>query len=407
MTACSSNLQSLAWEAESGWAEDVDTMTYRVPLIAPVDVSGLTHAMIEAARVTQYKNDGTKGIPGPFNDASFSFGVYLTGHGAATSGATALTDLGRLLGLVFGASQVSAASGSTFTGGTASAPTTTASGTFDPGSLCRAGAANDNRGNGQFAAIGTHVTTTLNLLTALDAAPNNLDVLHSAEVVNSVETTCAIVGTRFRIQTADTQWLCHGCFPRSVAFSGLNPGEVPQLQMTWGVSWAEPVNDTFPTTLSMDTFTPAPVAAGSVFFNDRGTATRSKINIRQFQLDYQLGIQPFMGPDGVNAYQTIVGATRTPDRIGLSAILDAGGASATPTYWVDWLTNGEKHLLYTISSAAGSALGMYFARLCYDGPRPTQVANDNRNAVRIALKAYTNPVTTDDLTLSAFRMGLA
>src|SRR6185437_3387009 len=86
-------------------------------------------------------------------------------------GATASTDLPTLLGFVFGTSGVSAANGTTATAGTATAITTAASGTFAAGSLCRVGALGDGRGGGQFAAILSHVTTTLTLLTAIGGSP--------------------------------------------------------------------------------------------------------------------------------------------------------------------------------------------------------------------------------------------
>jgi hypothetical protein len=408
MAVLSSTLGALRWETESTWGENSGfSSPKRIPIISPIDFSGLNQDRMQASRVVQYRNAGTESIPGP-TEGSFTFRTYITGHGSTTSGATAATDQGTLLGWIFGAVQVAAANGTTLTGGTAAAPTTTASGTFDAGSLCRIGAANDNRGNGQWAAIGTHVTTTLNLNTAIDGAPSNGDVLFSAEVISTLETSGSLTSAKFQAQTGDMQILMHGCYPQAVKISGTGNGELLQLEVTIGVSWWEPVADTFPTTTSVDTFTPSPNSNGSFFFNAHGTATRAELAIRSMTIDYTLGVQPLRSPDGVKQYQTITSAKRVPDALSIEIVVDAEGADATPTYYDAWLTGGKFHALYSATTATGQAVGFYFPCLRYIGARPIQVANDNVNAIRLRFVAYANDtVTTDDLTLSMFRIGLA
>ena len=153
MTANASVLGSLAYKDEAAWGENVTSMAaaIRLPIITPVDLSGLTHEMLDPSRTTQYLNEGTPGVRGVMG-GGFSFDVWLAGHGAATSGATAATDLGDLLGWVLGANAQSFANGTTDNGGGASTPTsitTAASGTGSQGGLFRAGVKGDGRADGQ------------------------------------------------------------------------------------------------------------------------------------------------------------------------------------------------------------------------------------------------------------------
>ncbi len=49
---------------------------------------------------------------------------------------------------------------------------------------------------------------------------------------------------------------------------------------------------------------------------------------------------------------------------------------------------------------------MYLARCFYEGVRPTQIDSDGLNRLSFTLRGSTNTVTTNDLTLSMFRLGL-
>ena len=250
----------------ANFGEDVTTFnTLRVPIIKPIDVSKLQHPKIDPKRVVQYRNDNTQFILGPMG-GSFDTTIYLPGHGSTTAGATTLGLTETFLGYVLGNVAVSAAAGTTLTGGTATVPITTASGTFTPGALCRIGSINDARGNGQFAAIATHVTTNLTLLTAIDGAPNNGDVLYSAVNFYPSEnpTTTQITGLRFLLLTANLCYEVHGCYPMSWTLSGFNPGEIPTCTITWGVSWWRYSTVTFPSVVATEQFQPAPTAGGSM-----------------------------------------------------------------------------------------------------------------------------------------------
>jgi len=413
MTAGAAALGFLAYEAESTFGENVSTFTTGISTLAPVDTSGLSHAKVAAGRTVQFLQGGDPHISTVMG-GSFKTKHYLCGHGSATSGSMSLTDVPTLLGIILGASSASA-SGTTFTGGTATAPTTTSSGTFAAGALVRAGTgvagstASDTRGSGQVAAISTHATTTLNLLTALPGAPNNADVLHSAEMVYITEAAAtAITGTRWLLQSANLEYECHGCYPTAIAINGLGPdGSLPSFDVTWGVSWFKYSTATFPSATSPQKFLPAPSGGAnySFFFQTQGTATRSTRTVRSMSISINLGVTPIMGPGGTNQYQVIVGATRTPSSIAWEWVEDAPAATTSPQLETDWTTT--MHGLLTLSATAGSAMGIYSPKLCPMDSKPVQFNDGGLNRVRYRYAAYAGDTTTTDLTASAIRFGFA
>lgn len=419
MTACSSLLSFLSIVDESLWGEASTSTSGQVvvPHNGRADLSSIKQAMIESARRKQYRNERPTNIPGPYADASFTFSMYLTGHGSTTSGATTATAYETLMAWIIGGGNVSAASGTTIAGvSTVTALNTTASGTFDPGSLFRVGVKNDGRGDGQWGVVDTHTLTTLTSETAFAAAPTSgtPDVVFSAFTAYTLETTCAMTSKRLFVKTSDGQWCLHGCFLRSYTISGYNPGELPMIEVTLGVSWAEPISATFPDTTALSWSTqPVPVGAGSIFLNTYGTTTRvvdtaEQYRVRNLSITVTAGVSPLMGHATFNAYQTITGASRTPDSIAVSVTVDAGGATATPFWWDAWLTNANWHLLAGLSTGAGAAVACYLPKLTITGDRPTQVDVDGLNRVTVNFMAGTDTAeTTDDLSLSAMRWGFA
>lgn len=417
MTACSSQLTWISMVTESTWAENSTSTSSQIviPHNGRADVSKLTQAMIDSARAKQYRNELPTGIVGPMAGAEFTFQMYLVGHGSTTSGATTATEFENAMAWIVGAGVVTAASGTTVNGaGTATTITTTSSGQFAPGGLFRVGVAGDGRGGGQWGVVDTCVTTTLTSETAFAAAPTTgtPDVVFSAYNAYTLETSCAMTSKRFFIKTADTQWCLHGCFLKGYTISGYNPGELPMIEVTVGVSWFEPISATFPDTTALSwTTQPVPVGGGQIWLNTYGTTTYPTSTIaavRSFSLSVTAGVQPLMTHAGVSAYQTIGGASRVPDQITCSVILDAGGASANPTWWAAFLTNARWHLLAGLSTAAGSALACYLPNLAFTGNRPTQIDSDGLNRVQLDFKAGTDTAeTASELSLSSMRWGFA
>lgn len=412
MTANSSRLQCLLWDNEAAWGDTVTSMAgaAKITILEPINVSGLTHEMMEPGRVTQYLQENTAGVPGVMG-GSFSFKVYLCGHGSTTAGAITLSDLENLMGWVLGTVKSAPADGTAVNGGasTTTNAVTDASGTFAAGQLYRIGAKGDGGCDGQWGVVNTHTLTDLLSRTAFAAAPADNAVVYTAANVHTNEAASgsAISGYRFQIFTANQQYICHGCFPTGLEISGLNPGEIPAATITIGVSWWEPSADTFPETTALTTHTPAPVAAGSFFLQAHGTTTRATYSIRSFNLGIALGVTPLMGPDGNNAYQQIVGARRTPTEITATVVVDATAASTTPTYPVLWAANAALHCLYSLSTANGQAMALYLSRLFWRGQKPTQADMDGLNRTTLTFKASTNSITTSELTLSALRIGFA
>lgn len=402
-----SALQAALYVTESTFGEDA-TPTIRMNLVDPVDLGGLSHEKLEPGRTTQFLHDGTPHITGPMGGQVVTK-HYLTGHGSATSGATALTSLATLLQYVVGAAAVSAASGSTFTGGTASVPTTTASGTFSAGSLCRMGTKGDGRGDGQFLAIATHTGTNMTLLTAAPAAPSNGDVLHSAEMVSVLELPASLAnmtGLTWRFFTANLQYDCHGCFATGYRITTPVNGGLPMIEITWSVSWWEAISATFPTATAGEMFQPAPCGpGGSVYVQAKGTVTRATRTITSFAITVDLNTQPIRAPGGVSVYQSIVGARRAKPNISVEWEEEAPAASTTPQSDTDW--DEQKHVLLTCSPVSGQALAFYFPRLCPMGPKPTQGEADGLNRQPRRYAAYTGDTQTTDLTASAMRFALA
>jgi hypothetical protein len=411
---------AICWEAETagaynpatltGWAEPVDTWaTDRVAVLESIDISGLTHDVLAPNRVTQYRNDGTPYILG-VKGGSFKTKMYWTGHGSTMVGSPTINARENFIARAFGvAAALSATSSTTLTGGTAAVPTTTASGTFSAGSLCRIGALGDGDGDGQMYPVTTHTTTTLTLRGALNGAPVNGAVLYPVVqyAIPESPTGGAISGTRFLIQTANHQVKVRGAFPMQIVISGQNPGELPTIEITWGVSWWDYTSQTFPSTTSSAAafFNPATTTNGSLNLQLVGTTTRALRDYRGLTITHTLGIVPREGPGGANLGQKIIGATRVPDDIQVEWTEDADAASATPGVPSLSLTSFY-HIEFTGSSADGSAYGWAMPKACLMN-RPTQRNEGGINVISPRFKAHTSTVTTSALTLAAIVYGEA
>lgn len=401
---------AIKYSAESAFGEDVDTCSLRIPIVNRVDLSGISQALIDPGNTKQRMNDGVQSILGAWG-GSFTTEFMLTGAGGSCSGAVpTATELITLLGYVIGNTAASASAGTTLTGGTATVPTTTASGTFSAGSMCRIGALQDGDGEGQCYAIATHVTTTLTLLNGLLGAPVNGAVMYTGRMVYPSETagTAATVSSlRMQLFTGNEQILCHGVYPTALSITGLSAGEQPKLSITWGLAWAESKASTFPVTETTDTAPGMTAAAGSVFFNVRGTATSALKTARQFELTINMNVVPLMGTGGVMNQQAIVGCRRIGLSASVSWVEDAAAASTSPTYQAIWETDETSrsfyHLCFTVNTRNGGSFGAYFPNLRPAGPRPMQFDMNGVNCVKPTFECLTGTTTTSELTLSSFR----
>lgn len=404
-----SSLGAICYEAESAasaWAEEVTTFaTHRLPLVAPLDVSGLVHEKVAAGRLEQYRNSGSQWIL-MTQSGSFSMTLDLAGHGTTTAGTPSLDAIETFLGIVFGTTPaLSLATSQTMTGGTAAIPTASGATGITAGGIVGMGALGDGDGDGQMYAVSGHSGSSVTLLGAMNGAPVNGAVIYPTVMIypSSAPTTGAITGTRFLLQTANLQYRCHGCWPQSVSFANLNTGGRPQITITWGVSrWSYSIS-TFPSTVTSNQYNPAPVAAGSFNVQDVGTTTRNARAMRNFTLDYTLGVRPLMGPTngvGGSAYQTVVGARRIDDQIKLSWTEDADAATTTPVLPGYGTSTTSKYVMYTASCTPGSAFGLWFPKVCISNVA-VQKAEDNINRLTVTADAYTGGTLTSELTRAA------
>ncbi len=414
MTACYSKLQHISYVIESALGENSTSTTsaQTIPTTVMADLSKLGRVMLDAGRIVQYRNERPKMIPGPF-EAEFTIEIEAIGHGSTCAGAVTATAAETLLGYALGAVATPTGADGTTISGTASTATSinvaAASGLL-AGQIIFTGVKNDTRGDGQPAVVSSHGTSTIALKTATPAAMTTAgETIRTAIMVHTVESTCAVQSLRMFIKTADTNWCLHGCFIKGYAFNGGSPGQIAKHVYTIGVSWLEPISTTFPdtTTTAAWTTNAVPTAAGSVFMNAYGTATRSTLTARAISIGITLGVQPVMGYNGISTAQTIVGASRVPDDIKVSITVDAEGDSATPTWWTAWAANLRRHLLIAWSVGDGSSLCCYFPNLAWTGKQPTQMDFEGLNRVGLEFVAGTDTAGTTDLSRSAMRWGLA
>lgn len=398
------------YEAESSFGEDIDTTaTYKLFLREPVDCSGIEQKKIASGAVSAYRGEPGDWILGTF-EPTWKTKIAIPGHGSATTGAITITALETLLGLIFG-NAVTTATGTTLTGGTANAPTTTDSGTLDPGDLCFIGALGDGDGEGQCYPIATHSGNTLTLLVDLQGAAANGAVRYGGTTIypHSAATSTNYTGIRMCVRSANTQYLMHGAFPTAITITGLNPGELLMADITWKAAWFEYKNATFPSAVSSDTFQPAATAAGTFVVNTVGTTTNSSSTrriYRDMSLEIDLGTIECRGPGGVNAYQDIVGAKRGQDSCKLTWSEYAEATTTTPELPGFGTATNRKHGMLTLSTSDGSRVAMYFPSLRVMNV-PRQIDIGGINGYRIECMAGPGPTTTSALTLSKWRMHLA
>ena len=403
-------LGAVEYEAETantGWAEDVDTFSLRLNVQNPVDFSGIVHSQIPNTATTQYMGEWPEPIVGT-QSGEFTTDLFLPGHGTTTAGAISAREYETLLANVIGTS-TSTGTGTTATGGTAGTPTTTSASGFAAGGVVFVGASGDGRASGQAGVVGSHGSNNLVLLNELPAAPANTDVIASSNVVHPYEAvgSTSVRSYRFRLLTANLQISCHGCWPKSIRFSGLGSGEKPMVSITWGVSRWKFVSATFPSTVTPETYTPAPCAGGSLHWQTVGTATRNAYKVRNFEFNVDLGIIPQDATGGFSQYQTTVGAVRGQHAVTGSFVLNEETVTTTPAWASTWWTapGTNKLLVYTLSGAAtGKRMAFVCPAVKPDGPAPMTMNDNGANALRVAFRACTGATTTSALTQSSYRI---
>jgi hypothetical protein len=191
-----------------------------------------------------------------------------------------------------------------------------------------------------------------------------------------------------------------------ISITGLNPGELPRVSLTFAVAYWDEINVTFPSATATSASTAKPTAAGSFFLNAVGTATRQTYCPRAFALNISINAPALTGNCGNYDRQNIVGARRIGSKAMIDVVFDSE-AVGTQTWADQWDTDEStlnyQHGLYTINSD----LAVYFPKLKIMGERPTQEDVDGLNRVRVQYEALTGGTTTSALTLSSWRLAMA
>lgn len=395
------------YAAEASWAENSVAGWIRTPICDQVNVAGLKQAKIAPRRVVQLRNEGVLYIPGPQSDVMFTTPYELCGHGSVTSGAMAATRVPTLLKYPLGYAPTPPA-GTTFSAGwTASAGNVGVASGF-AGWIVFAGVKGDARGGGQPALVLTHAASAMTLANALPAAPANLDVLHSAELVHTVEGPTdaqqIITGTRHLLQTADQMYKAHGCFPKALRFTSMGHGEVWGCEIDWGASYfIEQTAEVFPTAAATDEFVAAHNGGGSLHIQEHGVVTRNLIDYRELSLNIELGIRPQPGPGGVfgDDGQIYVGAKRVPDVVTMEIVVEADNSGTT--YWRDrWREEKFFTVVCAMNLRPGKRMAFALIKACITDIVVQEISNDI-NVCRITFRGHADQQYATEAQRAAFR----
>lgn len=408
-------LQGVEYNAEGSFCENASSFGVSLNAVELVDLSGCARKKTRVPFVQSYPYEGAQHILEPFDGNSVKLKMPLTGLGATASGAVPSSDLVTLLGLLIGNSASGLATGTTFTGGTAAVPTTTAANGVVAGALVRGGSVADGKVGGQFVPVSGHATSSLTLLLAAAAAPANLDVLYASKMVYPSVLTAitfeAITTIRLRILTSNGHYILRGCFPLSApVLSGLNPGETPMVEVTLGVSHVDSVSATFPSATAAQRHAPNPVVNGSLVLQQVGTTTYAAQAYRKLEVDLGFTGMPIKGPGGNFEGQLYQACRRVPGQAYLTFTADKE-ANGTDTWWdraeLDPNTAVYYHAMLSLCCGDGRGIGLYWPRLALCEAQPIQINDDGWNRQRVKLEAQIGSTKTTDLTASPYRMGFA
>jgi hypothetical protein len=411
MATFPSNLGALVCADEASFGEDSTTYDERLPVINSTTemAAALEQSKVPVPVTQQYQNDGRHEARGVYG-GSFPVSLYLSGHGSTCAGAISATDLGTALGRWLGVHNTAMEGEEVTTGASATSfDTKDTSPELAAGGIIRIGALSDDKGNGQAYAISSTGGTTT-LLNACEGTPATDDVIYAGEIVHPAEdaTGATITTERYGILTANQAYDCHGCWCSAIDFTGFNPGEIPQITGNISTSrWGAKASESWPTATAVDSFTPAPVSAGSFFINVVGTSTLATETIRDVQFSVDLQTVPLLGPGADDARQVVVGVRRVRCQGSLTFTVDSE-AQATDTWGDRWNASSPDyyHWMLTLSAEDGSSVAIYSPKSKIVGVRPTQHDLNGVNAKTVTLQCLSGGTTTTDLTQSNFRIYL-
>lgn len=413
MTANPAIKQQFLWEAETNWAEVVNTWANELLAISRIDLSGLEQPFFEMRPTIARAGGGIlhrPGIKGGFITVEFEAG----GHGAAPTGALTETDLWAFLRNYFGQGD-SAGVGTTADGTGTAVAFGAVAGTFAAGGICRVGTNDpkDAAGNGQPGVINTAPGGggDITLYNALDGAPANGAVIYPVLQLYHELNDDAITGFRCAAPTANGGVRMRGCWIAGLEIVNLNPGEYPRWRARIGVSDWDLADISFPQSVGHDNKVGAPVSGGSLHLQDLGTTTRNTYDFRELSVEFFMDLIPLHGPGG-NDLTTIRGVRRGGRRgayLNFAVDKDAGSVNEWLTY--HRVTPASQVYLRGVlapNAVAGRCTVFSFPKLkpAHDAKAPTMEEIDQLNRVRYRLETEETGVATTDLTNAPVVVGM-
>lgn len=408
----SSRLGFVGYAVESAFAESATSYTVRLQArMDRIDVGGLTQAMLDPGGVYQYMNETSTHVRGP-KGGSFELTMDLYGHGTTTAGSLSITDLVTLLGYAVGNGTATQVGGLLTTGTNDVNTLTSTNTTLAVGDLFRVGVPGDTRAEGQ-ASVSNSSASPYDLLVDLPGAPTTADSVKAMMMVFPGETTHEIASTlRFIVCSGNQAWALKGCACTGIRFS-FPQGQIARASMTWQVAdWDDAGSITFPSATALGNKDGILVGGqGSLHVQAKGTTTRNVIaTARDIEIEIDQQVTIIDGPGGVGSHQTGVAYRRTKQCATISWSEEAGSQSATPTWSNYWnTTEGSltaRQVCWTIAATDGRALAFYMPDAIPVGERPKQIDVNGLNYVRMMLRGRTNTVTTNEKTLSNWRLGI-
>lgn len=408
-------LQAVLYEAEGAFCENVAfSAPIALSLVDTVDLGGLARARERIPIMQQAPYEGVQHALMPFDGMRITLKGPLAGVGATAAGAVPSSDLVTFLGLLIGNSASGLATGTTFTGGTAAVPTTTAANGVVAGAIVRGGAVGDAKVGGQMLPVASHAANALTLLLAAPAAPANGDVLYSSKMVYPTVLTGigfeTITSFRVRVITSNGVYNLRGCYPLSAPKFTLSLGQIPMWECEIGVSHVDNTTATFPSATVPQRHMPGPIVNGSLALQQVGTTTRAVEAVREFEIDLGFTGVGLKGFASNFEGQINTGCRRLPGMASAAFVVDKE-AAGTDTWWdraeLDPTSAVFYHWVYTATAADGRAFGIYCPRAAIMEKQSIQVAHDGFNRQRVKLELQRGLTTTTDLTASPYRLAFA
>lgn len=407
-------IEELLVEDEASLAENENSVTSNtfsgadgIPILEPVDISGLTQTRESDGSLQSRQNDSRPGFLG-LREGTISFRTYLCGHGGATTGSLTANWIYTLLKDGLGGGSAADSGTDIDTGaGTPDADTiyTTANpADFAAGSILRLGALGDGDGEGQCGVVSTVSTQTVEMLTAFPGAAVDQAVVYA--MLQAYPTESLSTTKRFLIGKRGTgeQIYALGCQLAGLQLS-FPVGGMPEVTWTYQVAYWERAALTIPSGETLRTADTAPISSGTLFWQDVGTTTRATISAASLELELDIGLIPHRTVGG-GQYRTITGYSRTRC-VPTLTITPQDWASAYETlFQTDGSSTTQKHVLFSTNATDGRVFAFYMPRAYPVGEHPKPMNVNDLVGTSFQLRGREGPTTTSDLTRSAIRFGI-